>query len=369
MSRRRLRVAFVVQGEGRGHMTQALALAHHLRSAGHEISEVLVGRSPDRPLPEYFVEGVDAPVKCFRAPMLATDPSRKGMSAARTAVRSVLGLPGFSTSILRLRRRLSPRRADVLVNFYDLLTGISRMLRGRPLPSVCVAHNYLVAHPVAPVPSGGRWGRRGLETLNALSALRATSVLALSFDALPEAPGRTGLAVVPPLLRDALFRVTPTEGDHLLAYALNPGYGAELAAWHTRNPGVEVRCFIEGGEAGVDAPSRPGLTFHDLDDRAFLEALASCRAYVGSAGFESVCEAFFLGKPTLVVPTAGHYEQRFNALDAERAGAARAGTYADLDDFWRDPPCPSPAARARFRAWVERGPELIVGAVERAARG
>ena len=38
-----LGVALVVQGEGRGHMTQALALGGFLRDAGHEITAVLVG--------------------------------------------------------------------------------------------------------------------------------------------------------------------------------------------------------------------------------------------------------------------------------------------------------------------------------------
>ena len=365
MTARRLRVAFVVQGEGRGHLTQAMALAAHLRDAGHELTQVLVGRSPERPLPSYFVTRIDAPVRGFRAPMMATDRARRAMSVGRTAASVAVRLPAFATSVLTLRRLLTSVEADVVVNFYDLLTGLSRTLRVRPLPAVCIAHNYWAAHARSPRPEGrlGRWGLRGL---NAASTLRATEVLALSFD---EAPPDGRVTVVPPLLRPMLREVAPTDGDYLLAYALNPGYGGDLVRWHRSRPEVRVRCFIEGGPAAVTEPHEPALTFHDLDDRAFLEALAGCRAYVGSAGFESVCEAFFLGKPTLAVPTEGHYEQRLNALDAERVGAARAGSYRDLDGFWSDPPRPPPEARERFRSWVERGPELVVAAVERAARG
>ena len=40
-----MRFLFIVQGEGRGHLTQALALEEMLTRNGHEIVEVLVGRN------------------------------------------------------------------------------------------------------------------------------------------------------------------------------------------------------------------------------------------------------------------------------------------------------------------------------------
>lgn len=47
--------------------------------------------------------------------------------------------------------------------------------------------------------------------------------------------------------------------------------------------------------------------------------MSSCRAYATTAGFESVCEAMYLGKPLLMVPA--HIEQDCNAYDAARGGA------------------------------------------------
>jgi uncharacterized protein (TIGR00661 family) len=347
-------------------MTQALALADHLRDAGHELTRVLVGRSALRPLPDYFRRGIGAPVEGFEAPMLVPERRRVGMSGLRTAIHSVRGLPAFTGSVLRLRRTLGKRDADVVVNFYDLLAGVSRLLKARPIPTVSVAHSYLLGHPgSAPAPSGalGRWG---LRHLSALTAARSTAVLALSFD---EWTGRaTGrVRIVPPLLRRDLGRVAPSEGSHLLVYALNPGFGEEVAEWHRRNTTARVHCFIEGGAASVGSSPGHGLEFHELDDRAFLESLAGCRAYVGTAGFESLCEAHWLGKPVLAVPTAGHYEQRYNAADAERAGVARAGTLGDLDAFWNAPRRPHPVAVERFRRWTARAPEVVLGAIEAAA--
>lgn len=43
--------------------------------------------------------------------------------------------------------------------------------------------------------------------------------------------------------------------------------------------------------------------------------MAGCKAYASTAGFESVCEAMYLGKPILMVPA--HIEQDCNAYDAK----------------------------------------------------
>jgi uncharacterized protein (TIGR00661 family) len=177
------------------------------------------------------------------------------------------------------------------------------------------------------------------------------------------------LAVAPPLLRSGLADLVVRDDGHLLAYALNPGYGALLAAWHRRHPEVQVHCYHDGGRAALGEAPAEGFAVHDLNDAAFLAHLATCRAYVGSAGFESLCEAFHLGKPVLAVPTAGHHEQVLNGWDAARVGAARVGDYDDLDAFWADPPVPSDRAVRDFRAWVARAPEEVVALVERAAAG
>ena len=49
-----MKVLFIVQGEGRGHLTQAIAMERLLRRNGHEVAEVLVGKSNSRHLPGFF---------------------------------------------------------------------------------------------------------------------------------------------------------------------------------------------------------------------------------------------------------------------------------------------------------------------------
>ncbi len=62
----------------------------------------------------------------------------------------------------------------------------------------------------------------------------------------------------------------------------------------------------------------------------FLGLMAGCRAVATTAGFESVAEAAWFGKPLLVVPVEGHYEQLLNAVDAVRHGFAIGDGSFDL---------------------------------------
>jgi uncharacterized protein (TIGR00661 family) len=343
-------------------MTQALALAGHLRDAGHRVERVLLGSSSYRSVPEYFTKGIGAPVETFPAPTQVPDRVARGVSVGRTSVDTLRRLPDF----IRAGRRIDEvtRRADVVVNFLDLVGGLSRAIFRTPAPAIAVAHNYVFLHP-ALAGAPGRPHARGLVmTYARATALRAQKV-ALSFGPLP---ARNDLAVTPPLLRPGLDGLAPRDDGYLLAYALNSGYADLIADWHRRRADVTVHCYVDGGARALAAEPAAEFHAHPLDAEGFLRHLVACRAYVGTAGFESICEAFHLGKPALVVPTEGQLEQTLNAWDAERAGAARAGSYEDLDAFWDAPRAPARERVEDFRAWVRRAPELIVAEVERVAR-
>ena len=357
-------MVFVVQGEGRGHMTQALAAARHLRDAGHEITQVLVGRSPFRSLPAYFVREIDAPVEEFDAPTQVPDRLGQGVSVRASARDAVRRLPRFVKAGRRIHSLTDG--AGVVVNFFDLVGGVSRVLFRTRAPAVSVAHNYVFLHPALARAPGSAHARRLVMFYARATSLRSTRRIALSFDPLPEVPDPP-VVVAPPLLRPGLDARVPRNEGYLLAYALNSGYGDVLADWHRRNPAVTVHCYVDGGAAALTTEPAAGFHAHALDQDGFLRHLEGCRAYVGTAGFESICEAFHLGKPALVIPTAGQYEQSLNAWDAERAGAARAGGYEELDAFWSDPPVPAHSRVEAFRHWVRRAPEIVVREVERVA--
>jgi len=359
MRDRPFRVLFVVQGEGRGHLTQALTLRRWLADAGHEVAAVLVGRSQERRLPAFFLEKIQTPVHEFASPNFAFDRRFRGIRPGRTLARNLLHLPEFQRSLHRLHEAVRDVAPDLVVNFYEVLIGLLYRRAKLQPPLVCIAHQYFFLHPDYPFPPGYPLQRRLVRLFTRLTAPPGARKLALSFYEAPDLPERR-LFVVPPLLRPELFQLPLDRTENfLLVYLLNRGYADDLIRWHTRHPEIGLHVFWDNTERPDGWSPRPGLVFHHLNDRLFLEKMARCHGVVTTAGFETVAEALYLGKPVLMVPVEGHFEQRCNAYDAERLGAGIWSPRFELDRLLAFlPHYRSPSGD--FRRWVAQAPMKIL---------
>ena len=67
---------FVVQGEGRGHLTQAISLYEILTQAGHEVVSVMMGSTTGRDIPDFFKAKVNTNLQTFQSPSLVYGKSK-----------------------------------------------------------------------------------------------------------------------------------------------------------------------------------------------------------------------------------------------------------------------------------------------------
>jgi UDP:flavonoid glycosyltransferase YjiC (YdhE family) len=96
--------------------------------------------------------------------------------------------------------------------------------------------------------------------------------------------------------------------------------------------------------------------YHKLSDEGFLRSMAGCMAYATTSGFESLCEALYYRKPTLMVPV--HVEQEFNAYDASLSGvgiSAKKFKLNKLLDF-----IPEYTPDENFREWVHQAEAMFI---------
>ena len=63
-----MKLLLTVQGEGRGHMTQALAVQQWCRRHGHQVVGVLAGAHRNRSWPDFFERGFATPVTRLTSP-------------------------------------------------------------------------------------------------------------------------------------------------------------------------------------------------------------------------------------------------------------------------------------------------------------
>lgn len=355
-----MKYIFTVQGEGRGHLTQAIAMEEILTAQGHEVTEVLVGKSDVRELPDFFRKRIKAPVYRFDSPNFQPSRDNRRNRLGRSIACNILKLPTYMHSINFIREHIRNSGADAVINFYELLTGLTYAFYQPAVPQISIGHQYLFLHGGMRLPHRHRHEFMLLNLFTRLTCCGAARKLALSFRHMPD-DDNENITVVPPLLRREVFGMEATQGDYIHGYMVNAGFAENVAEWHRRRPEVKLSFFWDKKNAGKTTVVDSTLTFHQLDDREFLHQLAGCRAYATTAGFESVCEAMYFGKPVLMVPA--HIEQDCNAFDAARNGAGIASDTFNLDSLTTFAEGFTPDHT--FRQWAESAARVICGAIEK----
>lgn len=320
---------FIVQGEGRGHMTQAISLSHILQKNGHTLSHVIVGKSKRRELPQFFIDKIKAPITQLESPNFVTDKNNKSVSVFKTLVVNLAKVKTFLGSVKSIHQVVNSEQPDVIINFYDFLGGLYFILKKPKTRHIAVAHQFLLGHSEFEFPKGRIYDKNSLLIGNKLAGFKANKLLCLSFQEMKDEPTKK-LFITPPLLRHSITELVVSENSHFLVYMVNHGYAQQVKEFHHQHPEIPIHCFWDKKDAPEVLEEDENLTFHRLDDTKFLQFMSSCKGYLTTAGFESVCEAMYLGKPVLMVPVQGHYEQACNALDAKKAGAGISSNIFDL---------------------------------------
>lgn len=357
-----MKFLFVVQGEGRGHFTQAITLEEMLVRNGHEVVEVLVGESSSRTLPGFFNRNIHAPVKRFISPNFLPATDNKRANLKKSIAYNLLRIPEYIRSMHYINQRIKETGAEVVINFYELLTGLSYALFRPSVPCVCIGHQYLFQHRDFQFPDKSSVQLWMLRFFTRMTALGASKKLALSFREM-ERDDEYDIVAVPPLIRQEVVGIQAEEGNYIHGYMLNSGFADSVAEFHEMHPEVPLKFFWDKSDAEEVTRIDSTLSFHQIDDIKFLNGMAACRAYATTAGFESICEAMYLGKPVLMVPA--HIEQDCNAYDAMMAGAGIIGNSFDLKPLLRFAGSYTP--NRNFVHWVRSSERRIIHELERVA--
>jgi uncharacterized protein (TIGR00661 family) len=357
---------FFVQGEGRGHMTQSIAMKQILESAGVEVLEVVmgIGKYSTRQIPAFFAEKIKVPITIINSANMSVDKNQKRVKPMLTFLSNAANIPTFFKSVKQAKKRVEALKPDFIINFFEPACGLFYMAYRSKIPVINVAHHYMYHHPKFEMPREYAASRFGIRFYAWMNSFGSKKRLALSFYPFPDYP-RKKIAVVPPLLREEVLNYPTKSGDYFLVYLLNHGYLEEIRAWHKKNLNIELHCFIDRKGMPEETVYENNLHVHQINDKKFLELMAGSKGLITTAGFESVCEAMYMGKPVLMVPVEDHYEQYCNAKDAERAGAGVHSRTFDIDKLI-EYIAKSKNNKTEFREWVQSSPNLILRQIQRA---
>jgi len=350
-----MKFLFVVQGEGRGHLTQAIALREILTKNGHQVVAVLVGKSNRRELPLFFLENIQSEVLRFKSPNFLPASKNKQTNIWASVLYNLLKSGSFLKSIFYIRKQIKQSNVDIVVNFYELLTGLAYTLFPPKAPYICIAHQYIFLHPCFKFPESNKIQLCLLRFFTKITSINTAKRLALSITQMDNVPKRR-IVVIPPLLRKDVFEATVSDGNYIHGYMLNDTYADEIIRFQAEHPDIFINFFWDRKGVEDRTVINEHLSFHRLNDKLFIDYMAGCKAYATTAGFESVCEALYMGKPVLMVPT--HIEQACNAYEASIAGAGIVSDDFDLEKLLDY--IPSYQKKTSFRDWTLRAPEYIL---------
>lgn len=351
---------FFVQGEGRGHLTQALALQEKLRSHGHEVLATIVGINPKYELPLFFREQIGR-LFTIDSPSFIVDKKNKRIKIFASTLRTIWRWPRYLASLKKIKEIINDLNPDALINFYEPLSSNYYRLYRDKRPLFCIGHQYFIKHPVFKFPKISLLARWTFKFYNYFSAPARAAKIALSFTAESDQP-KKNLFVCPPLIRTTVKKQAPTSGDFILVYLLNAGYSEEIIAWSQNHPEIKIKAFWSRPEE--ETRFGKNLVFYRLSGEQFINCLTACRAYISTAGFDSIAEAAYLQKDILMIPTGNHFEQKCNAEDAGRAGIALASENFDLSPVTNKEKTRSDAALRAFKEWVDKYDDKIIKILE-----
>lgn len=357
-----MRFLFIVQGEGRGHLTQALALEEILNKKGHVVVETLVGKSNNRQLPGFFNKNLKSPIRRFYSPNFQSTTSGQRFKTMDSVIYNILKIPTYLHSIKFIHKQIEETKVDAVINFYEVLTGLTYAIYSIKVPQICIGHQYIFLHPDFRRPKHLRSSLYLLNIFTRLTAIGSIKKLALSFN--KKLDNKNNLCIVPPLLRSDVLKSHSYSGDYIHGYILNSGFMSYINKWHKTNPEVSLHFFWDHLQEPSIKRIDDKFYIYQLDDTKFLQLMKGCKAYASTAGFESICEAMYLGKPIMMVPA--HIEQDCNAYDAVYNGAGIITHDFNLSELLEFSKSFKP--NIAFRYWVNKSQDIILYQIETSIR-
>lgn len=352
-----MKYLFFVQNEGRGHLTQSLTVAGELRLKGHEIVGVVLSDNPNRQTPAFFKEQINTPLYSVKSPYFLKNKQQTGVDLPKSVIFNLFRSLAYLSSIIKIKKLCSTLKPDVILNFYEPTIGLSHFFYKNLPITYSFGHQFFLDHAAFPKLENKKVEHSFLNFYNTLVAYGSAKKLALSFTE-EDDDLINNLIVCPPLIRPEIKKLETSNQNFILSYVLNDGYCEEIINWAKLNPEKRIEAFWDKKNEPATTLFGSNLTFHQLSGSLFINFLKDCSLYVSTAGFESICEAAYLQKNILMVPTANHYEQQCNAVDAKRAQIAQSDNYFNIDlglttNY-------SAEAKKIFRAWVDNNSNKII---------
>ncbi len=331
-----MRIVYGVQSTGRGHLARFAALKPLFDADGHELLIIVSGHDEPSGI---FLDSIGASRYERMTSFKMADDGLGGISKRKTASAFVFNMPELLASLVQGHKIISKFSPDLIVSDFDPITG-----------------SPMVAPSVFKVGIGNLAMARqsGIDRLAGLRFERFNTNLAVKLCT-------SGVDVflgchfypydencLPPILRPDIWETPITNNGHILVYHSFQGRLDPILAYASAHREREIAVYGYSERL----PGMPENMRFETNANRFLHDLATCDSYVGTAGFQAICEAFYLRKKIVLQPIDGHYEQKWNAAKLEELDMGR-WYHGELESDLKHPF--NQALHEQLASWYESG--------------
>jgi uncharacterized protein (TIGR00661 family) len=283
-----MKILYAIQGTGNGHISRARDIIPELKKYGKV---------------DILVSGIQADV----SPGFEIDYRLNGMGFIFGKKGNVDLVSTFRKCVtrqfLREIKEFPVMQYDLVVNDFEPVSAWAARKAG--VPCVSLSHQFAVLQPDSPRPEKKDW--IGKMVLSNYAPVQA----GYGFHFRQYAGN-----IFKPVIRQQVRDLDPVAGDYITVYL--PSYDNERIIkvlsniksedWHVFSKHT-TREFRVGN-----------LWIRPIQNEMFLKSMASGKAVLCGAGFETPAEAMFLQKNLMVIPMKNQYEQQCNAAALSEMG-------------------------------------------------
>lgn len=311
-----MHVAMGVNGIGIGHAMRQLALAEYLRERGHRITIIAEGRAE----PLFRAAGYE--VLPGWMPKILGDQRHILLKDAILA--NVSALPAGAKKLVRNVRRLRELGTpDVFVTDYEPNAAWLAYALRKPLVSIDQQSKFRYLN----LPDINGFAQKVERDRLRLFMPRVTAAYACSFLPLEADSGDNQIVqYIPPILADTVRELRPTRRKLSAAY-FSSYFDAgpernvvELTESLRDDQDRELSVYVPANKlAELSYLASSKVRIQPVDRESFLKDLSESDSVFSNAGFNSISEAIFLGKPLYLCPLPT-FDQNWCAETIETKG-------------------------------------------------
>ena len=301
------RIIYALSGQGRGHSSRVIAISDELRSRGHDVYFCCGGTARD------ILEARSE--KVIPVPPLKQVVEGNELKVMRTLLRNARRIFRMNAIVDELAESFRSVNPDLVITDFEAFS--PRAARKLNIPVMSFNHQEVVTRTKYKIPTDCRI--QAISTslaINLVAPRNAVHTLMTSFY-FPDVINPETTTLVGPIIRPEVMNLAPTDGDHILVY-FNQPRDSEGVLDEFEKTGHQYIVYNFPSQTSSNSYNNIVLKQPSID--GFLRDLASCRAVICTAGFTLISESIYLGKPILVVPNRGIFEQTLNAYFLKESG-------------------------------------------------